>query len=309
MRFGIQLPHYGSAPDRIGVRRMAELIVERGFDGIWLSDHVVMVDDAKSTYPYTSDGSYTFDTGTPWYELVATLGYLAAVTEEIELGTAVCVLPQRQPVLLAKQLATVDRLAGGRLTLGVGSGWLAEEFAALGRPFDRRGERTVRYVELLRECWSGSPRAAAYDDLELPPGVRCEPTPPRGAIPVFLGGNSPEALRRVARVGDGWLGAAPLEGLDPDNLRKLVGTLREACDELGRDPAGVELAIRLAPHPAWFGSTELRDLVLEYAAEGIGCVTIDFGWRDEDSAAARLDALAETAQEVRTARSGVSRAT
>jgi probable F420-dependent oxidoreductase len=309
MRFGIQLPHYGNAPDRIGIKRMAELIVERGFDGIWLSDHVVMVDDATSTYPYTSDGSYTFDTGTPWYELVATLGYLAAVTEEIELGTAVCVLPQRQPVLLAKQLATVDRLAGGRLTLGVGSGWLAEEFAALGQPFDGRGRRTVRYLELLRECWSGSPRAAAYDDLELPRGVRCEPTPPRGTIPVYIGGNSPAALRRVARVGDGWLGAAPLEGLDPVDLRTLVAALHAACDELGRDPAGVALAIRLAPPPAAFGTDELRELLLEYAAAGIGCVTIDFGWRDEGTAAARLDALAETARDVRTATSGASRAT
>ena len=154
IRFGVQLPHYAAAPETIGIRRMAELIVEAGFDGIWLSDHVVMVEGATSRYPYAEDGAYTFDSAMSWYETVTTLAYLAAVTQGVELGTAVLVLPQRQPVLLAKQLATVDRLAGGRLVLGVGAGWLLEEFAALGRPSEGRGARTGEYVRALRACFA-----------------------------------------------------------------------------------------------------------------------------------------------------------
>ena len=304
MRFGVQLPHYGTAPETIGMGAMAGLIVAAGFDGIWLSDHVVMVDGAQSHYPYAADGAYTFESGMPWYELVATLSYLAAVTEGVELGSAVCVLPQREPVLLAKQLATADRLAGGRIVLGVGAGWLAEEFEALGRPFAGRGPRTGEYARLLRACWTGSPAAGAYGDVTLPPGVRCEPSPPRGTIPILIGGNSPAAFRRVAEHGDGWLGAAPLAGLEPDALEAMVSGLREACERSGRDPATVELSLRIAPRPKTFGTPELRDLLVAYAAVGITRMTFDFGWRDAESAAARLAALASTVAEVRATRAG-----
>jgi probable F420-dependent oxidoreductase len=299
IRFGIQLPHYGPAPDRIGIRRMAELIVEAGFDGIWLSDHVVLVEGAASVYPYADDGAYTFDPAIDWYEVVTTLAYLAAVTEEVELGTAVCVLPQRQPVLLAKQLATADRLAGGRIVLGVGAGWLAEEFAALGYDHRGRGARTSAYVDTLRACWTGSPPAARHGDVEIPPGVRCEPTPPRGTIPILVGGNSDAAFRRVTAHGDGWLGAAPMSGLPPDDLRALVARLHEICAAAGRDPGSIELALRVAPSPATFGTPELRDLLAAYIDAGVTRLTFDCGWRDESSAAARLAALAATADEVR----------
>ena len=298
IRAGIQLPHYGSAPDAIGIRRMAELIVEAGFDGIWLSDHVVLVEGARSRYPYSEDGSYTFDSAMPWHEAIATLSYLAAVTEDVELGTAVCVLPQRQPVLLAKQLATADCLAGGRIVLGVGAGWLLEEFAALGSSTAGRGARTGEYIRLLRACWTGAPPPGRYGDLELPPGVRCEPGPPRDSIPVLVGGNSPAALRRAAEHGDGWLGAAPLAGLDPTALLELVAALHDACAEFERDPSTLELSLRIAPSPKTFGSDALRDLLVAYVDAGITRMTFDFGWRDEDAAAARLEALASTISEV-----------
>jgi probable F420-dependent oxidoreductase len=299
IRVGVQLPHYGPAVERIGIRRMAELIVAAGFDGIWLSDHVVLVEGAESRYPYADDGAYTFDAGIDWYELVATLGYLAAVTDDVELGTAVLVVPQRQPVLLAKQIATIDRLAGGRVVLGVGAGWLAEEFAALGRDSRGRGARTAAYVEALRACWTGAPAPGRYGDLELPAGVRCLPTPPRGTVPVFVGGNSEAAFRRVAAHGDGWLGAAPMSGLEPTELRRLVERLHEICERAGRDPASVELALRVAPAPAAFGTPALAELLGGYADAGITRLTVDFGWRDEEAAAARLEALAVTVSELR----------
>ncbi len=301
IRFGIQLPHFGNAPTRIGVRRMAELIVAAGFDGIWLSDHVVLVEDAASRYPYADDGSYTFDPAIDWYEIVTTLAYLAAATESVELGTAVCVVPQRQPVLLAKQLATVDCLAGGRVVLGAGAGWLAEEFAVLGYDHRGRGARTGAYLEALRACWTGAPAPGRYGDVQLPAGVQCRPTPPRGAIPILVGGNSDAAFRRVAAYGDGWLGAAPMAGLPPDELRRLIARLQGICERSGRDPAAVDLALRIAPPPKSFGTTELRDVLTAYAEAGITRFTVDFGWRDEQSAALRLEALARTTAEVRRA--------
>jgi probable F420-dependent oxidoreductase len=304
IRFGIQLPHYGAAPESIGVARMAELIVEAGFDGIWLSDHVAPVDNARSRYPYAADGSYVFDSGIPWYEVVATLAYLAAVTDGVELGTAVCVLPQRQPVLLAKQLATVDRFCDGRLVLGVGAGWLAEEFAALGASFKGRGARTEAYVEALRACWTGRPPAGPYGDLELPEGVRCEPRPLQGTIPVLIGGNSSAAFDRVARAGDGWLGAVPMAGLPVPELEAMIRRLHQACVDAGRNPATVGLTLRIAPPPSQFDTSGLSDLLVGYARAGVTRMTFDFGWRAADAAESRLAALARTVSDVRARVSG-----
>lgn len=299
LRFGIQLPHYGAGPLGLGLDAMIDAIVDAGFDGIWVSDHVVLIDDPASRYPYSTDGDYGFPPETPWYEAVATLAYLAARTENVELGTAVCVLPQRQPVLLAKQLATVDRLAGGRLRLGVGAGWLAEEFAALGAPFDDRGSRTDAAIALLRACWTGAPPPGEYGAVRLPEGVHCRPTPVNDTVPILVGGNSPAALRRAAHLGDGWLGAVPLSGLPVPELGDLVARLRRECVRVDRDPATLDLSLRLAVPSRALGTPVLRDLFLGYAAHGVTRFTIDLSWRDLDTARRRLDALSRTTEEVR----------
>ena len=212
-------------------------------------------------------------------------------------------LPQREPVLLAKQLATADRLAGGRIVLGAGAGWLAEEFAVLGKPYAGRGPRTSEYARLLRACWTGAPAAGRYGDVDLPPGVRCEPSPPRGTIPILIGGNSPAAFRRVAEHGDGWLGAAPLAGLEPAALETMVRGPRRGLRARRPRPrhARARAAHRAAPEEP-FGTPELRDLLAAYASAGITRMTFDFGWRDAAAAAeARLAALAATVAEVRAA--------
>ena len=299
IRFGIQIPHYGTAPERIGIRAMAELAIETGIDGLWLSDHIVLVDDAASRYPYADDGAYTFDSSIPWLEALTTLAYLAAATRDVELGIAVCVVPQREPLLLAKQLATVDVLAGGRVILGAGTGWLREEYAALGVPFEGRGERFEDNLRLIRACWTGSPAAGRYGTVTIPTGVRCEPPPPRGTIPVLVGGNSQAALRRAVLVGDGWLGAAPMRGLSPDELRGHLDALARACQDVGRDPDQLDRTLRMAPASRDLGTPALADLLTEYGRAGLGRITFDFGWRDLDDARQRLEALATTTSAVR----------
>ena len=141
-----------------------------GFASLWVSDHVVMPATVTSRYPYASDGVATWATDEPWYDSIVALAMAAAVTESVELGTAVLVLPQRQPVVLAKQVASLDRLAGGRVVLGVGAGWLAEEFAALATPFEARGRAPTSGSILLRSCWTGRPDA--FDGAHY----RCRPT-------------------------------------------------------------------------------------------------------------------------------------
>lgn len=299
LRFGVQLPHYGTGPLGLGLDAMADAIVDAGFEGIWVSDHVVLIDGTTSTYPYADDGGYGFPADTPWYEAVATLAYLAARTRDVELGAAVCVLPQRQPVLLAKQLATIDRLAEGRVRLGAGAGWLAEEFTALGAPYEGRGARTDAAVALLRACWTGAPPPGMYGDVSMPGGVHCRPTPVNGTVPILVGGNSPAALRRAARTGDGWLGAVPLAGLPVDELGGLVARLRRECVRAGRDPSTLDLSLRIAAPSRTLGTPELRDLLAGYAAHGVTRFTVDLSWRDLDTGRRRLDALSRTAAAVR----------
>ncbi|WP_165958732.1 TIGR03619 family F420-dependent LLM class oxidoreductase [Actinomadura sp. KC345] len=278
---------------------LVDAIIDAGFDGIWVSDHVVLIDGTTSAYPYTDDGDYGFPADTPWYEAVAMLAYLAARTHEVELGTAVCVLPQRQPVLLAKQLATIDRLADGRVRLGAGAGWLAEEFTALGVPYDGRGARTDAAIALLRDCWTGTPAPGRYGDVSVPGGVHCRPTPVNGSVPILVGGNSPAALRRAARLGDGWLGAVPLAGLSADELGGMVARLRQECDQVGRNPSTLDLSLRIAAPSHALGTPALRDLLLGYAEHGVTRFTVDLSWRDFDTGRRRLDALSRTAAAVR----------
>jgi probable F420-dependent oxidoreductase len=272
---GLQLPHYGPMVERASLAELVQAAVAAGFDGIWASDHVVLVEGHRSRYPYFADGSVPLEASTPWLEAVTTLAAVAVLTEDIDLGVSVLVLPQRAPVLLAKQLATIDRLSGGRLLLGVGVGWLAEERAALGFPFPRPGTRTNDALRLLKACWTGLPPAGTYGDLSLPPGVNCFPRPTSGTIPILVGGNSPPAWRRAALHGDGWLGVVPAEGLSPGELADLLRGLRRACSEAGRDTRGLDLGLRMAVGPEQIGSAGLRDLLARYAELGIARFAFD----------------------------------
>jgi probable F420-dependent oxidoreductase len=232
IRIGAKVPNSGPLPTEIGIGRMARTLEEAGFESLWVSDHVVLPRRIESRYPFASDGRATWSTSTPYIDAVVSLALIAAATERATFGTAVLVLPLRNPVVLAKQAASLDAVSGGRLKLGVGAGWLAEEFAALGVDFQARGSRFVDGVATLRATWSGL----------LPNDVLAVPTPAHD-VPILVGGHSKIALRRAGALGDGWLAQQSLDALDDDELEAELtiaasppnGRRRERYDELLRE--------------------------------------------------------------------------
>src|SRR5919199_6187523 len=200
---GAKVPNSGPLPTEIGIPELARTLEQAGFESLWVSDHVVLPEEIRSRYPFAADGRATWATSTPYFDAVVALALIAGATERARIGTAVLVLPLRNPVVFAKQAASLDVVSGGRLELGVGAGWLAEEFAALGVDFDTRGTRFVEAVATLRAAWSG----------RLPGDILAVPTPAH-PIPVLVGGHSQVALRRAGTIGDGWLGQQSLDALD-----------------------------------------------------------------------------------------------
>jgi probable F420-dependent oxidoreductase len=253
---GARLPHTG-AVDPLTVTDAARNLESAGFDSLWVSDHVVMPEHITSWYPFAEDGVATWPSDTPYLEAVVVLALAAAVTNRVRLGTAVLVLPQRNPVLLAKQVATVDAVSGGRFDLGVGAGWLAEEFVALGARFGGRGARMETWIEVLRDCWTGRP-AARQDAYPLADGILVLPAT-AAPVPVLIGGHSPKALERAGRIGDGWLGQQSVPDLGPATLTAEIATIRLWAERSGRDPAAIRMVLRLV------GSLDRQATVAEHA--------------------------------------------
>src|SRR4051794_36298258 len=214
MRIGAKLPNSG--PLSADIPATAETLERAGFDSLWVADHIVMPETIESRYPFAADGRATWPTDTPYLDALIALALAAAVTTRVRLGTAALVLPQRNPVLVAKQAASIDVVSGGRLELGIGAGWLAEEFAALDVPFERRGARMDEWISLLRDCWTGTPPARSGEFYSLPADTLCLPTPAH-EIPLLVGGHSAVALRR-ARAAGGWLAQQDADKLDPSEL-------------------------------------------------------------------------------------------
>jgi probable F420-dependent oxidoreductase len=244
MRIGAKLPNSGPLPLRLGIPAMAGTLERAGFDSLWVSDHIVLPETIGSRYPFEADGRATWPTDTPYLDALIALALAAGATERVRLGTAVLVVPLRNPVELAKQAASIDVASGGRLELGVGAGWLAEEFAALGVPFEGRGTRLVEWMGLARACWTGRPAAHASERFTLPDGVLCLPTPAHD-IPMLVGGHSPVALRRAGGVGDGWLGQQSALELDPAELARATAAVAEAARAAGRGTGPPRVVLRI----------------------------------------------------------------
>ncbi len=248
----------GSGPAVIGA--VAAAADDRGFATLWCGEHVVMVDKPRSRYPYSADGSIAVPPEADWLDPLLGLSFIAAHTGRIRLATGILLLPEHNPVVVAKQAATLDVLSDGRFALGVGVGWSAEEFEALGVPFARRGARTDEYIAAMRRLWADD--VASFDgEFVQFDSVRVNPKPARrGAIPVFIGGTTDAALRRVASVGDGWYGFNLTAAAVPERL----SVLTEQCREYGRDVRELDIAISLSdgdpamlPDLAAAGVTEL----------------------------------------------------
>src|SRR5580704_8732587 len=188
MRVGLHALGIGTGARPQVIRAVATAAETAGFATLWAGEHVVLVDDPRSRYPYSADGRIAVPADADWLDPLLGLSYVAAVTSRIRLATGVLLLPEHNPVLAAKQAATLDVLSGGRLTLGVGIGWSAEEFAALGVEFRRRGARTAEYVAAMRALWADDVASFQGEFVQFS-AVRVNPRPVRDRrIPVVLGG-------------------------------------------------------------------------------------------------------------------------
>lgn len=292
VEIGLHFPHFGplaTASTQADVLTVAERV---GVHTIWVGDHIVVPADVASRYPYHESGSASFEAEAAYYEPFTVLAWAAGRTERVRLGFSVLVVPYRHPLLTAKIASTLDDLSGGRLTLGVGVGWMAEEFAALGADFGRRGAVTDEYLDVMTAAWAESPVAFSGTEVNFPPlGVRPLPVQ-RPRPPVLVGGHSRPALRRALRIGDGWQATANT----PDELAALVEQLTELAG--GALPEGFEISSRMhLPRFSVDGRDgispeEIRALVAAYRDAGAQHLVVHVWDRDPARYLARLEALA-----------------
>jgi probable F420-dependent oxidoreductase len=205
-----------------------------------VSDHVVLPWRIESRYPYNATGDFPLPAATDFLEPLTALSMAAAVTERIALGTSVMVLPHRHPVLAAKMLATLDHLAPGRVILGAGVGWMREEIELLGVPYGRRGAWSDEAVRVMRACWTQE-HVSFKGEFFTIDDVACRPRPAHGTIPIWIGGHTPRALRRVATLADGWHAAFPTPAAMADGMARL----EEECVRAGRDPKTLTVSARM----------------------------------------------------------------
>lgn len=277
-----------------GIPELATTLEQSGADSIWVSDHVVMPREMKSPYPFAADGRANWRSDTPYVEALVALTLAAAVTDRVRLGTAVLVLPLRNPVMFAKQAASLDAASHGRLELGLGAGWLAEEFEALNVKFARRGAQLTEWIAIARECWTGFPAERRSEDYVLPAETLCLPTPAH-QIPILLGGHSSRALGRVGAIADGWLGQQSAPELDPQPIVEARTKVTQAARDAGRDGSAIRTVLRIV-ESAGRAETVAKALPA-LAAAGVDEVIVDLSWEADDQAEqlAVLRAAAEAA--------------
>jgi len=237
MKFGIMFANAGpfAFPDQLA--NLAQTAESVGMESIWTVEHVVVPVDYKSKYPYSETGKMPGPDSVPIPDPILPLAFVAALTKTLRLGTGVVILPQRHPTYVAKELATLDVLSNGRALLGIGSGWLQEEFDAVGVPFTERGARTNEAIRAIRSLWKDTPEPFAGKFFKWG-AVESNPKPvQKPGVPIIVGGHADAAARRAARYGDGFF---PARG-DHASLSHLFAVLREECAKIGRNPQEIEL--------------------------------------------------------------------
>ena len=240
MKLSVEFPSVAYREGPAGIVRLARAIEAIGYDHIDIFDHVVM------GYPVDGRPPGPYSPTMPIVEALMGLAYMAAVTSRVTLGTEVLVLPQREPTLVAKQVSTLDTLSGGRVRLGIGVGWQESEYEAMGADFHTRGARMDEAIALMRAYW-GDPQVEYSGKHYRVHAMAMEPKPPQGGrLPIWIGGYSEAAFRRVGRLGDGWLASRVS---DAENARRALESIRRHAEAAGRDPASIGLQSMVAPPP------------------------------------------------------------
>jgi probable F420-dependent oxidoreductase len=287
MKIGIFLPTFGVGQQPEYLAAIAHAAEAAGAASLWAPEHVILADEYRSAYPYSADGRFPLDASTGGLgDPFAVLSFLAALTTRVRLGTGVCLVPQRNPVYTAKLVAGLDVLSHGRLDFGVGIGWFAEEFAAVGAEFERRGARTRAYLEVMRRLWTETQPSYDGEFYHLPP-VRFAPKPVQQPHPpIIFGGESDAALRRVADLGQGWLGW----NVTPDMAAERLAALDRVLSARGRKRA--DLSISVSPY---LQRTQDLDAMKRYRDAGVEqVVLLLFDAATTEKVGPAIERLAET---------------
>lgn len=250
MKFGVMFANAGNGAQPAFAAELVHLIEELGFESLWTVEHVVLPASFGSQYPYSPDGKIPGGEEAVIPDPLIWLSYVAALTKRIKLATGIVILPQRNPLILAKEVASLDLLSSGRMILGVGVGWLREEFDAIGVPWEARGARTDEYIEALREVWASDSPTFKGRFVEFT-NAKSRPKPFNGhSVPIHIGGHTDAAAARAGRLGDGFF---PGKG---DIVHQLE-VMRAAAADAGRDPSLIE--VTRGGKPDYDSAGRLRD--------------------------------------------------
>lgn len=280
MKVGIIPVNIGaqSAGDMIGLAQLAESL---GYESVWTFEHVIVPVEYQSKYPYHKSGKMAAEPETHFVDPLIALSAVAAATKTLRLATGVNILSQANPLYLAKQAASLDFVSGGRFMLGVGIGWLQEEFAALGVPFERRGARFDDYIQAMRKVWSGQVVEHQSDFLNWR-NFKSYPLPVQSPLPVVMGGSKGKVFQRIAKYGNGWYAPAT----DPAELKAHLQSLKAACEAEGRDPAEIEITCMWSPKAG-------KESLAQLAEAGVHRVVVPLAGAADPKAA--LAAIAQEA--------------
>lgn len=306
MQFGVHLPHIGPQATRDTVMRFAQEAEALGFDSCWVSDHIAYPDTAtiESRYPYNDTGDFPAPAQLPWLDAIGTLLFVAGCTERLQLGTTVLILGYRPAIQTAKLWTTLDTVSAGRAILGVGVGWMEEEFNALGMPFDHRGPRGDETLAIFDALFTQDTITFDGPFTKFGP-VGFAPKPVRdGHIPIWVGGHATPAFRRAARYGDAFHAVF----IPPETVAEQWAEVGRWCDEIGRDRNDVDLTLRLRlaleseaeDDGALRGSADqIVDLIGRYADVGVSHFTLDVAPVGPGGVDGQLEAMRRFASDIR----------
>lgn len=297
MQVGIALPHFGPAASPEAILQVAQKAEELGFDSVWALDRLLWPLQATSKYPGTPSGHLP-EVMRNTYDPFTVLTFVAAHTGRVRLGTSVLVMSYRSPVVVAKMGATLDLLSGGRLILGLGSGWSRDEFIAVNQPWEERDERTDEFLRVLRMLWAAEEVSFEGRYYRVPKSIFLPRPVQRPRPPIWIGGNSPRAIRRAAEYGDGW---HPTSRVDPSVLVREMKRLREWAEKAGREPQGIALTLRWNAVPDLRHETavrEMADRLRRFQEAGVEHICFDLNIPRPSSLPLMLEAMRRLMEEV-----------